>query len=364
DRSGAKARSTKQKARIDRAEELRKRSATGPVRDLAFTFEAGQRLGGTVLEASDLTLELGGRTLVRNLSFTLRKGERVGVLGPNGCGKTTLVRALLGRFEPAGGTVTAGKHTRIGYLDQARTGLDDAQRVDEALGEGDWVTVPGPKGDTKRHKAGYLEDFLFGREDQRKPVSILSGGERARLLLARLLLDGANVLVLDEPTNDLDLPTLQVLDEALADFPGSVLMVTHDRYFLDRVATGILHFEGGGRVVFYEGNYEIFAALRAQKREERSVPRAAAPAASAPRARSTRQPSLTYKERLELTDVEGEIGRLEARKREVEAVLAEPVGLPSRDSLQALSQEFTDLESRLEALLGRWEELESKRGSG
>ncbi|MHB8763956.1 MAG: ABC-F family ATP-binding cassette domain-containing protein [Deferrisomatales bacterium] len=357
---GPKARSTKQKARIDRAEELKGQVGRDRQRELALSFEARGRLGGTILEAEGLTVAAGGRELVRNLTITLRKGERIGILGPNGCGKTSLVRALLGELAPAGGSVTLGRNTRVGYLDQARSGLDEAQRVDEAVGEGDWVTVGGER----RHKAGYLEQFLFSRLDQQKPISTLSGGERARLLLARLLLLGANVLVLDEPTNDLDIPTLQVLDEALAEFAGCLLMVTHDRYFLDRVATGILHFEGQGRVVFYEGNYEMFSRLRAQRRDrEREAERAAAPR-PAPRAepRAKAKAGLTYRERQELTEVEAEIEGLETRKAEIEAALADPSGLGGgHRELQELSAEFTALETRLEARMARWEELEGKR---
>jgi ATP-binding cassette subfamily F protein uup len=373
---GAKARTTKQKARIDRVEDLRDRKLARRQRDLNLNITTDRRLGGTILETSGLTVELGGKQLIHNLDFRLRKGERVGILGPNGCGKTTLIRALLGQLEPTAGSVTRGKNTRIGYLDQERSGLDETSRVDEALGDGEWVTVGGPRGE-RRHKVGYLEDFLFTREDQQKPASTLSGGERARLLLARLLLLGANVLVLDEPTNDLDIPSLQVLDEALTEFPGCVLMVTHDRYFLDRVATGILHFETRavpsatrGEITFYEGNYDVFSRLRAQRQEQRK----AATQAAAPRASPTgggksaskspvgSKTTLTYRKRRELEEVEQEIERLEARKGELEALLANPSQLPGGlRELQELAEEFAGAENRLDALLVRWEELEAQR---
>lgn len=368
---GAKARTTKQKARIDRVEGLRGRKSPGPRRELSLDLASpsgsvdGLSLGGTILETQGLTLEAGGQVLVRGLDFVLRRGDRVGILGPNGCGKTSLLRAFLGEVEPAAGRVTLGKNTRVGYLDQARSGLMDAATVAENLWNGDWISLPGP-GDRKRHKVGYLEDFLFSREDQQQPVSTLSGGERARLLLAKLLLLGSNLLVLDEPTNDLDIPTLQVLDEALAEFPGCVLLVTHDRYFLDRVATGILHFEGGGRVVFYEGNYETFARLRARRQQPARGPEAPLSRGSPLRVEKERGPKpqagLTYRERRELEEVEADVERLETRKKEVETLLADPSRVSGgRGDLQELAQELAGLEGRLGALLVRWEELESKR---
>jgi len=358
---GAKARTTKQKARIGRVEDLRSQRTSGPRKELSLNLapERDLRLGGAILEASGVSVAVAGRTLVRGFDFTLGRGERVGILGPNGCGKTSLLRTLLDQLPPAAGEVILGKNTRVAYLDQARSGLDDTQTVEESLGEGEWVTLPGPEG-RKHHKSGYLEDFLFSRVDQRKPISTLSGGERARLLLAKLLLLGANVLVLDEPTNDLDIPTLQVLDEALAQFPGCVLMVTHDRYFLDRVTTGILHFEGD-RVVFYQGNYETFRRLRAQQ-EAAAGPQPDVPSRPEPKRRAKQPPGLSYREKEELARVESHVATAERRKKEIEALLADPSRLSGgHEELQLLSEEFTDLETRLDELLERWEELESKR---
>jgi ATP-binding cassette subfamily F protein uup len=270
---------------------------------------------------------------------------------------------LVGQLEPTRGEVVRGRNTRIGYLDQERSGLDPGQRVEEALGDGEWVEI----GETKRRKIGFLEDFLFPRLEQRKRISTLSGGERARLLLARLVTEGANLLVLDEPTNDLDLPTLQVLDEALTAFEGCVLMVTHDRYFLDRVATGILHFEDDGQVVFYEGNYQVFQRLQARRGEERrDRARAAAGASAPPPPRAAqRKPGLTYREQQELAEVEQQIAEVENRQAQVEAILEEPSTLEGgHEALRELTAEHTAMAARLVTLMERWEVLEEKRSGG
>ncbi len=356
---GAKARTTKQKARIGRVGGLREQKKDLRTRDVKLEFTSEKRLGGTILEFSDLGVELGGRTLIDRLSFILRKGERIGILGPNGCGKTTLLRTTLGELAPTAGAVVLGSNTRIGYLDQARSGLDPEQFVHEAVGDGDWVTLAG----NKRHKIGYLEDFLFTAPEQRKRISTLSGGERARLLLACLMLQGANLLVLDEPTNDLDIPTMQVLEEAFVNYSGCVLVVTHDRWFLDRVATGILHFEGDGRVVYYEGNYEDFCRFKElQAEEERQVRKAVPRPAAEPKAK--KKAGLSYKERLELEAVEKNIADLEERKAERETLLADPAQLGDHVRMAAVARELEGLEAELADLFERWEELETKNQGG
>jgi len=354
-RRGAKARTTKQKARIGRVEDLREQKKDLRTRDVRLDFAVEQRLGGTILEFHDLGIELGGRRLIDQLSFIMRKGERIGILGPNGCGKTTLLRTVLGELTPVAGEVVLGVNTRIGYLDQARSGLDPEQTVQEAVGEGDWVTLAGQK----RHKIGYLEDFLFPAFEQRKRISILSGGERARLLLACLMLQGANLLILDEPTNDLDIPTMQVLEEAFADYAGCVLVVTHDRWFLDRVATGILHFEEQGRVVYYEGNYEDFRRYQELRVEEERQMRKAAPK-PAVEPKSKKKAGLSYKERLELDAVETRIADLEQQKAEREGLLADPAQLGDHVRMTALARELEEIERELATLFERWEELELK----
>ena len=360
-RRGAKARTTKQKARKDRVAELQTQKAAPSRGDLDLAFAADQGLGNTVLDFDHLGVAIGGRTLVEDLSFILRRGERVGILGPNGCGKTSLLRTALGELAPSAGRVVIGQKTRIGYLDQARSGLDESQFVHEALGEGEWVTLPGG---VKRHKIGYLEDFLFSPPEQKKRIATLSGGERARLLLAKLILEGANLLILDEPTNDLDIPTLQVLEGALAEFPGCLLLVTHDRWFLDRVATAILHFEGDGKVLAYPGNYEdLLNFQRLQQAAARPVetPRPA-PAAARGRGEKPKRSGLSFKEKQELEQVEGRIAAAEARQRELETLLADPERIGDHQALAAVAAELGAIEAELEGLLQRWEELEERKG--
>ncbi|MCD6526043.1 MAG: ABC-F family ATP-binding cassette domain-containing protein [Desulfuromonas sp.] len=355
---GAKARTTKQKARIDRVGKLLEQKQ-GPRRgEVTLQFSAEQKLGGTILELEHVLLQAGTLKLVDDLSLIMRPGERLGILGPNGCGKSTLLKTILGEVPLVSGTVTLGRKTQIGYIDQQRSGLDPKKCVGDILGEGEWVTVAG----TKRHKVGYLEDFLFDHAEQRKPVSTLSGGERARLLLALLMLQGANLLILDEPTNDLDIQTLQVLEQALIDFPGCVVMVTHDRYLLDRMATSILAFDGHGAATRYAGNYTDFlhqqslADAAATEKAAQSEPVAPKKQRSASRTRK----GLSYKEKLELEQVEVTIAELEEQQQQLEGQLSQPQNY-SVGELADLGQKFEQISNQLSECYSRWEVLELKK---
>jgi ATP-binding cassette subfamily F protein uup len=269
---------------------------------------------------------------------------------------------IMAEESPDAGEIVVGKKTRIAYFDQSRNMLEAEETIYDFLGEGDYVQV----GQDKRHKIGYLEDFLFSASDRRRKIKTLSGGEKSRLILARLMLLDANLLILDEPTNDLDIPTLQLLDESLANFPGCVLMVTHDRFFLDKVATGILAFEGNGRVTFYEGNYSHYRELReqarsAEKSEGQKDARRAAKKTSSVEAAKPKK-GLTFAERLELEKLEHFIEELEQQKASLEAMLADPLGYEqATGGIAGLSGQYTAVQQELAVGYARWEELEMKK---
>ncbi len=352
-RKSPKARTTKQKARIDRVTEVAAQSAPKAERasQIAITTT---RSGSTILEAESIAVDVGGRRLVDDFTLRLSEGERVGIVGPNGCGKTSLLRVLTGAVPPSAGTVKHGKHTRIAYLDQQRTGLDENATIYDTVGANRGAIELGGQ---QLEIRAYLERFLFSSQDQRQRISTLSGGERARVALAKLLRDAANVVVLDEPTNDLDVLTLAALEEALLDYRGTLLVVTHDRWFLDRIASSILAFEHG-RVTQYQGGYSDW--LDKRPKPARPSEPAAARAPEPARAPKTKK-GLTYAERLEL---EGLLDRVDAAERTVaalEAELSTPEFYAQSDADRRAALERLAL-ARAEAtrLADRWTELEDK----
>ncbi len=370
-RRGVEARRTKSKARIDRARKLMAERgwARPKVADLR-TAEA-PRLSHVVLDAHGISKSFGDRAVFRGVDFKLQRGERVGIVGPNGAGKTTFLRVLLGELAPDGGEVVSGKRTKVAYHDQQRASLDPEQTVYEAAGG----SPPGKTGEDFVELSGrkvalrdYLDDLLFPVTMQRMQVKALSGGERNRLLLATLFLEGANVLVLDEPTNDLDLVTLNALERLLLDFDGSVLLVTHDRYFLDKVATAILAFEGDGRVVRYPGNYEMYRTLKAQAEVTTATDIRRASPDSPPSPPGSAKPKprkpgkLSFKEQRELEAIEPAILAAEERKGALEATLADPATYQKAgDTVPALRAELDHVTAEVERLYARWQELEAIR---
>jgi len=361
-RKGPEARRTKSKARIDRARKLMEEKGFQRPKVAGLQVMQAPRLGHTVIEAEDVRKSYGERNVLKGVNLLLQRGERVGLVGPNGVGKTTFLRVLLGEMPPDSGKVVIGKNTKVAYYDQTRASLDPEQTVYEAASPrgDDWVEL----GDQRVALRDYLDDLLFPVPMQRMKVKALSGGERNRLLLARLFLEGANVLVLDEPTNDLDIVTLNILEGLLLNFTGSVLLVTHDRYFLDKVATSILAFEGDGKVVRYEGNFAMYRRLK----EQAQARAAASPAPSAKKAepvpqaeaKQARKPGkLSYKEQRELDGMESAIEAAETRKAELEAQLVDPSVYSSASKAAEVQRELGVTAAEVERLYARWQELQN-----
>jgi len=363
-RRAPKARGTKQKARTARAEAALDQNAPQRERQAELKLRS-ERLGKTILETSDLTIERDGRRLIEGLDLALRPGQRIGVVGPNGSGKTSFLLALLGQLPVARGSITVGSNTKIGYLDQSRADLDDTETLREAaVGDANEVAIGGEQ----LSVGSYLERFLFRRPQQRLRVGELSGGERARVCLARLLAQKCNLLLLDEPTNDLDVATLSALESMLIDFGGCTILVSHDRWMLDRVATSILAFEGEGRVELHIGGYSDYRAQRA--REMRREPR---PSESLDKARETsraRPPKpaaksrkLTHAERRELAGLIEVIEVAESRVAELQARLADPEVYQGPGEVAArLRDDLEGAEAEAARLTARWEDLEERKG--
>ncbi|GAP36066.1 ATP-binding cassette domain-containing protein [Piscinibacter sakaiensis] len=382
-RKGVEARRTRSVARVERLKRLRterqaRRDTLGQVR---LEVDSGTPSGRIVAELRRVSLHFGDgdarRTIVRDFSATLLRGDKVGLIGPNGAGKTTLLKLILGELAPSSGEVRRGTRLEVAYFDQMRSALDLEATLADTISPGsEWVEIGGQR----KHVMSYLGDFLFAPERAQSPVRTLSGGERNRLLLARLFALPANVLVLDEPTNDLDIDTLELLEELLQSYAGTVFLVSHDRRFLDHVVTSTIAWEGDpaqggepGRWREYEGGYEDWAVqrLRAQVLREagagRDKPRPAAPAAPAaapPPAGSAapaKRAKLSYKEQRELDELPGRIEALEAEQAALVALLSEGriyAEDPARAAAaQARSQQ---IDTELDAALERWEALGSR----
>jgi len=362
-RRSPEARRTKSRSRLDRYFEVAGEAPPPMDRDVDLVIPPAPQLGNRVVELEGVGVELGGRELISHLDFRFEAGQRVGIIGRNGLGKSTLLRVILGDLPPTRGEVRTGQLTRFNYVDQSRLLLDEDASVLDAVADGsDQVAF----GEGRIPVRAYLKRFLFTDDRLLTKVRFLSGGERSRLLLARILKNGGNFLILDEPTNDLDLPTLRVLEEALLGFSGVVLAVSHDRYFLDRVCTDILAFEGEGRVFHSVGNQSYY-----QEKKARALPppaaqgKAKAAPAPAPAPRSANRPRrLSYKEARELEEIEPAILAVEERIAAIEALFASSDFHETHgDRAQALHDEAEAARQRLEGLYTRWEELEAIRAA-
>ena len=362
-RQGIKARRTRNEGRVRalmamREERAARRDQMGNVR---LQVEQAEQSGKMVFEAKDVSKAFAsqnGEFGIKKFSARVMRGDRIGLIGPNGAGKTTLLRLLLGELTPDSGEVRRGANVQIAYYDQQREQLDPERTVFDTVGEGnDTVTANG----RTRHVHAYLRDFLFSNERARSPVRALSGGERNRLLLARLFTRPANVLVLDEPTNDLDLETLELLEEQLVEWPGTLLLVSHDRAFLDNVVTSTLVFEGHGRVQEYVGGYGDWLRQRQpEARSAKSEPRASNPEPRVPSAVRVRGRKLSYREQRELEALPGRIEALEAEQRALNARIAGPEFYKeAADAINASLARVEALQRELADAYGRWAALES-----
>ncbi|MFJ5382450.1 ATP-binding cassette domain-containing protein [Cupriavidus sp. CER94] len=369
-RKGVEARRTRSVARVQRLHAMRderaqRREVQGNVK---LEVSQGDRSGKIVAELVDVSKSYGNKTVVRDFSATIMRGDKVGLIGPNGAGKTTLLRLILGDLAPDAGTVRNGSNLQVAYFDQMRSALDLEKSLADTISPGsDWVEVNGQR----KHVMSYLGDFLFAPERARSPVKSLSGGERNRLLLARLFARPANVLVLDEPTNDLDIDTLELLEELLQDYSGTVFLVSHDRAFLDNVVTSTIAAEGDGLWRESVGGYSDWEqqSARAQALQSaRAEPKAAdAPKASTREARgANRTVKLSYKEQRELDGLPERMSNLEAEQKTIGAQLADG-SLYATDPARAaaLASRHDEIEMELLEALERWEMLEKKtKGEG
>jgi len=359
-RRGVKARRTRDEGRVRallrmREERAARRDVAGSVR---LKIEQANRSGQMVLEADAITKSFGGKPVVKNVSTRIMRGDRVGLIGSNGAGKTTLLRLLLGELKPDEGEVRRGANVEITYYDQQRERLDPDRTVFDTIGDGNDVVIVNGR---SRHVNAYLDDFLFAPERAQSPVRSLSGGERNRLLLARLFTRPANLLVLDEPTNDLDLETLELLEQQLVDWPGTLLLVSHDRAFLDNVVTSTLVFEGDGRVEEYVGGYEDWLRHRASAPGTAAAPKTRA---QPPRDRGREaggSERLSYMEQREFDALPAKIDALEAEQTAVADAIAHPEFYKesSADIERALERQ-KQIERDLAELYARWDALDSR----
>ena len=363
-RKGVEARRTRNEGRVRRLEALRRtrEARIAHAGQVGFQLDAGERSGKVVAELDHVRYGYDGRVLIEDFSTTILRGDKLGLLGPNGAGKTTLIRLVLGELKPQAGWIKQGTKLEVAYFDQFRNQLnDDATLVDTISPGSDYVEIGGQK----KHVISYLEEFLFPAERARAKVSALSGGERNRLLLARLFARPANLLVLDEPTNDLDIDTLELLEQLLQDYAGTVIIVSHDRAFLDNVVTQSIVFEGEGRLTEIVGGYADWLAWRQRRAAEAAKPAPKpAPVKAAP-AKPAAKTGLSYKETRELEGLPARIEALEAEQAEIAGKLSDPA------LYQTDPQAATALHARAEAIetelldaLTRWEALEAKQAAG
>ncbi len=365
-RKGIEARRTRNEGRVRRLEELRRqraerRNVQGQVN---FKLDSGEKSGKIIAELEHASFQYGDKVIIDKFSAVIQRGDKIGLIGPNGIGKTTFLKLILGELQPTYGRIRIGSKQEVAYFDQFRSALNENDTVFYTLGQGnDYVEIGGKK----KHVMSYLEDFLFHPARAQSPVSSLSGGERNRLLLAKLFTKPANILVLDEPTNDLDIDTQELLEELLRDYQGTVFLVSHDRMFLDNVITQSIVFEGEGRLKEYIGGYEDY--LDAKKREQAfqtaSAPKTEKPSENEKTERkANRTVKLSYKEQRELDALPEEITALENEQAELNTQLSDPEVFKDYEKAGALQTRAEEIEMLLLEKLERWEILENKQNAG
>lgn len=361
-RKGIEARRTRNEGRVRRLEELRRqraerRNVQGQVN---FKLDSGEKSGKIIAELEHASFTYGDKVIMDKFSAILQRGDKIGLIGPNGIGKTTFLKLILGELQPTYGRIRIGSKQEVAYFDQFRSTLNENDTVFYTLGQGnDYVEVGGKK----KHVMSYLEDFLFHPARAQSPVSSLSGGERNRLLLAKLFTRPANILILDEPTNDLDIDTQELLEDLLRDYQGTVFLVSHDRMFLDNVITQSIIFEGNGRLKEYIGGYQdyIDAKSREAKIQTESAPKTADAEPVKEKPKANRTVKLSYKEQRELDALPDEIAALEAEQAEINAQLSDPEIFKDYEKAGALQSRAEEIEMLLLEKLERWELLETKQ---
>ncbi|CKL35027.1 ATP-binding cassette domain-containing protein [Neisseria meningitidis] len=361
-RKGIEARRTRNEGRVRRLEELRRqraerRNVQGQVN---FKLDSGEKSGKIIAELEHASFTYGDKVIMDKFSAILQRGDKIGLIGPNGIGKTTFLKLILGELQPTYGRIRIGSKQEVAYFDQFRSTLNENDTVFYTLGQGnDYVEVGGKK----KHVMSYLEDFLFHPARAQSPVSSLSGGERNRLLLAKLFTRPANILILDEPTNDLDIDTQELLEDLLRDYQGTVFLVSHDRMFLDNVITQSIIFEGNGRLKEYIGGYQdyIDAKSREAKIQTESAPKTADAEPVKEKPKANRTVKLSYKEQRELDALPDEIAALEAEQAEINAQLSDPEIFKDYEKAGTLQSRAEEIEMLLLEKLERWELLETKQ---
>lgn len=369
-RTGVQARRTRDEGRVRRLESLRRSRAERRERsgNVNFAIAEGRKSGRIVIEAEHISQRFDDKILIEDFSTVIMRGDRIGFIGPNGAGKTTLLRILLGLHEPNSGTIKHGTQLNIGYFDQMRANLDENATLAETISPGtEWVEI----GTQRKHIMSYLEDFLFPAARAHSPVKTLSGGERARLALARMFAQPTNVLVLDEPTNDLDIETLELLEGLLTEYTGTVMLVSHDRAFLNNVVTQVIAAEGEGQWGEYVGGYDDWLEQRPEvpttaqvKANEKAKTEAAATAArsAAPAAKAPARSRLASWEEKELKEIPEKIAAIEKQQVDYAEQLADPsIYADGNDKAEAINTKLAALEQELLALFERWEALEDKK---